>query len=326
MINVAIVEDEDCAANNLSEYLNTFGRQNNTEIKAERFRDAISLLTGYSGKFDIVFMDIELPEMNGMDAAKKLREIDMSVTLVFVTNMAQYAVKGYEVGAVDYIVKPVSYYDFSLKLRRIVNYIQSHGDAKLALPSKEGMVCIPLSRLKYVEVRKHTVMFHTEDGEFPVYGTLKKAEDMIRANAGGGLFVKCNSCYFVNLRFVTAVRDSFVIVGDEQLNHCRLYGTPSGNTRMRSWRSRLRHSAERTRSLKCLNDEHNFYTARGSLLPGCKKQRHAFCKAYRRFGAPSGNTRIRSWRSRVRRSAERTRSRKCLNDEHNFSCARGRFP
>ena len=60
-------------------------------------------------------------------------------------------------------------------------------------------------------------MFHTEDGEFPVYGTLKKAEDMIRANAGGGLFVKCNSCYFVNLRFVTAVRDSFVIVGDEQL-------------------------------------------------------------------------------------------------------------
>ena len=263
MINVAIVEDEDCAANNLSEYLNTFGRQNNTEIKAERFRDAISLLTGYSGKFDIVFMDIELPEMNGMDAAKKLREIDMSVTLVFVTNMAQYAVKGYEVGAVDYIVKPVSYYDFSLKLRRIVNYIQSHGDAKLALPSKEGMVCIPLSRLKYVEVRKHTVMFHTEDGEFPVYGTLKKAEDMIRANAGGGLFVKCNSCYFVNLRFVTAVRDSFVIVGDEQLNHCRLYGTPSGNTRMRSWRSRLRHSAERTRSRKCLNDEHNFSCARG---------------------------------------------------------------
>ena len=67
MINVAIVEDEDCAANNLSEYLNTFGRQNNTEIKAERFRDAISLLTGYSGKFDIVFMDIELPEMKGRD-------------------------------------------------------------------------------------------------------------------------------------------------------------------------------------------------------------------------------------------------------------------
>lgn len=142
MINVAIVEDEDCAANNLSEYLNTFGRQNNTEIKAERFRDAISLLTGYSGKFDIVFMDIELPEMNGMDAAKKLREIDMSVTLVFVTNMAQYAVKGYEVGAVDYIVKPVSYYDFSLKLRRIL-YRSRFSSARVQKTAARFLQSIP---------------------------------------------------------------------------------------------------------------------------------------------------------------------------------------
>lgn len=217
MINVAIVEDEDNAAELFTEYLKRFSKQYGTEIRAERFTNAISFLTGYGGNFDIVFMDIELPEMNGMDAAAKLREIDMSVTLVFVTNMAQYAVRGYEVGATDYIVKPVSYYDFSLKLQRIVKYIGNHGDAKIALPSKEGMVCLPLSRIKYVEVRKHNVLFHTEDGEYPVYGTLKKVEDAIAANDGGCSFVKCNSCYLVNLRFVTAVRDSFVVVGGDNL-------------------------------------------------------------------------------------------------------------
>ena len=68
--------------------------------------------------YDIVFMDIELPGINGMEAAHRLREIDQQVILIFVTNMAQFAVKGYEVDALDYIIKPAQYGPLSIKLDR----------------------------------------------------------------------------------------------------------------------------------------------------------------------------------------------------------------
>ncbi len=70
----------------------------------------------YRADYDIVFMDIELPGINGMEAAHRLREIDQQVILIFVTNMAQFAVKGYEVDALDYIIKPAQYGPLSIKL------------------------------------------------------------------------------------------------------------------------------------------------------------------------------------------------------------------
>ena len=69
--------------------------------------------------FDIIIFDIDMPGINGIDTARKLRETD-STYYYFVTNIAQYAINGYEVDAVDYILKPVSYYDFSMKFHRTV--------------------------------------------------------------------------------------------------------------------------------------------------------------------------------------------------------------
>ena len=95
MINIAIVEDDDSAALILRDYFTYYQEKNDIQFDITRFNDALSFLSDRRVLYDIILMDIELPNLNGMDAALKLREFDKESVLIFVTNMAQFAVKGY---------------------------------------------------------------------------------------------------------------------------------------------------------------------------------------------------------------------------------------
>ena len=213
MIRTAIVEDEDVAANLLSEYISRYADKKGETFSVERFSDGIEFIEKYSGKYDIVFMDIEMKHMDGLEAAKRLRKVDSLVTLIFVTNMARLAVKGYEVDALDFIVKPVRYDDFSFRLDKAVSRIKRNEDKSLLIGlSGGGLAKISVSSIKYIEIMKHNVIFHTEEGNYETYGTLKKIEEQL-----GECFARCNSCYLVNLKFVNYVRDFVCDVDGEKL-------------------------------------------------------------------------------------------------------------
>lgn len=122
-VRVAVVEDDEKAAATLKQYLTRYGEENQISFKIGMYSNAISILEQYSANYDIIFMDIRMPYLNGMDAAHRLRVLDSTVALIFVTSLTQYAVSGYEVDAMDYIIKPVNYYDFALKLSRVLKRI-----------------------------------------------------------------------------------------------------------------------------------------------------------------------------------------------------------
>lgn len=213
MTNIAIIEDEITALNVLQEYIKRFEKEWNEKINYTYFPDAISFLTGYKANYDIVFMDIELPNLNGMEAARKLVKLDQNVVLIFVTNMAQYAVKGYEVNAFDFIVKPVSYYDFALKLQRALDKIANNVEIKINVSVDDGKRCIPVSQIRYVEVVSHQIIYHLAKEKVTAYGTLKKVEEMLPKE----MFAKCNNCYLVNLRHVVSVQGYTLDVEGEEL-------------------------------------------------------------------------------------------------------------
>jgi two-component system, LytTR family, response regulator LytT len=213
MKNIAIIEDDINASDLLQTYLNRFSKEKGETFNVHVFPTAILFLNNYRSNYDIVFMDIELPILNGMEAAKKMREIDKTVTLIFVTNMAQFAAKGYEVDALDFIVKPLSYYNFVLKLQRALDHIELNVDFKIMINTNDGIVCVSSSSLKYVEVMSHKVIYHTIDNNYYSYGTLKKSEPILKKNN----FVRCKSCYLVNLRYVTSIKGFIAVVGNEEL-------------------------------------------------------------------------------------------------------------
>ena len=150
MINVAIVEDTLKDAETLKDYTRRAVEMVNETCEITVFNNAVDFLDGYRGNFDIVFMDIELPDINGMDAAKKLRLLDESVVLIFVTNMAQFAMGGYAVDAMDFMVKPVSYENVCIKISRDIKKIEGKREEKLVLPGKSGVTVIMIPQIRYV--------------------------------------------------------------------------------------------------------------------------------------------------------------------------------
>ena len=201
MINVAIVEDTLKDAETLKDYTRRAVEMVNETCEITVFNNAVDFLDGYRGNFDIVFMDIELPDINGMDAAKKLRLLDESVVLIFVTNMAQFAVGGYAVDAMDFMVKPVSYENVCIKISRAIKKIESKREEKLVLPGKSGVTVIMIPQIRYVEIMNHRLTFFTTQGDVAAVGSLSKIEEkLLRFN-----FSRCNNYSLVNLNFVTKV-------------------------------------------------------------------------------------------------------------------------
>lgn len=213
MIKIAIVEDEEAQRTALKNYLEKYGEEHGYSFTIKTFSNAISFLDNYPADYAAVFMDIRMPYMNGMDAAHRLRELDKSVIIVFVTSLMQYAINGYEVNALDYIVKPITYGDFALKMARLVKRLPENGETRLIIPTSSGKVKLNPSEILWLESVGHHVVYHTAEGNYTRYSSLTAAEKELR---GLGFF-RCSSCYVVNLVYVKGVKGYTVTVGGDEL-------------------------------------------------------------------------------------------------------------
>ncbi len=147
MIKIAVVEDEIEMTNQLLKYVKQFFDENDLDYSITTFDNAIKLLDNYDFSFDLIFMDINMPLLDGMSASKKLREIDSEVTLIFITSLAQYAINGYEVNAFDFILKPVSYYNFALKLTRAIDKLSKDDAKTLVINNKSSINKIKVRKI-----------------------------------------------------------------------------------------------------------------------------------------------------------------------------------
>ena len=134
MIRVAIVEAEAEVRELLIGYVQRYTQQYGTAVEVKTFADGVEILEDYRPAYDLFLLDIEMKHLDGMETARRIRELDPDVMLVFITNMAQYAIKGYAVGALDYVLKPVPYFAFSQQLQKAVNQLARRVRHYLAVP------------------------------------------------------------------------------------------------------------------------------------------------------------------------------------------------
>lgn len=224
MVRVAIVEDEQVFANELLSYLRQYQKIAGEELEIKVYRDGDGIVSDYRMQFDLILMDIQMKFIDGMSAAEEIRSIDSEVTIMFITNTPQYAIRGYEVGALDYILKPVNYFAFSQKLNKAIAGIKRRERMFLTISIKGGFLRIDTADIYYVESCGHNLIYHTGRGEYLSADTMKSVEERLKKLG----FVRANKCYLINLRHIEAVQDKCAVVKGQQLQISR----PKMNTFM----------------------------------------------------------------------------------------------
>lgn len=213
----AIVDDDVQITKKLNQYIEKFELQNNIRIKTVVFFNPVEFIESYCNDYDLIILDIEMPGLNGIETAREIRRLDPNVLIMFVTNVAQYAIQGYEVEAIDYVLKPVSFPDFAMKIQKALRYIDRNYDQKITLNSQEGIVTLKISDIYYIEVIRHYLVYHTVYGQYTVRGVMKEAENLY----GHLYFVRSNQCYLINLKYVTSIQANTVKIGTDELQISR---------------------------------------------------------------------------------------------------------
>ena len=217
MFKIAIVEDQEETRESLNRFVRQYAQEQGLQVEISLITDGAEIAEHYTPGFDIIFMDVEMPRLDGFGAAEAIRAVDADVVLVFVTNMAQYAIRGYAVGALDYVLKPVPYFAFSQQLQKALGQLEKRERHYLAVAVDGGMRRLDAAEIYYLESEGHKVHFYTEKEDFVVPGTLKNYEEKLVGRA----FARCNSGYLVNLAQVSGVQQDMVQVGPYTLQISR---------------------------------------------------------------------------------------------------------
>ena len=217
MLRIAVVEDDKTYAAQLKEYLVRYGTEKNQKISVALFPDGEDIVTDYSAEFDIILMDVEMTFMDGMTTAERIREKDNEVVIIFITNMPQYAIQGYKVDALDYVLKPISYFAFSQRIDRALTRVKKKEATYITVAQKGGKKKLNVDKICYVEVRDHDLIYHSTKGDIVTNSSMKEAEDTL----GGTKFFRCNRCYLVNLEYVEDFRGNDVTVASDVIQVSR---------------------------------------------------------------------------------------------------------
>lgn len=212
-MRIALLDDNPQDSALLEQYLRQFCRERGQEMQVDTYYAGLDLLEEYEIGYDVVFLDIEMPGISGMEVAREIRQTDDAVGIIFITNMAQYALQGYEVNAIDFMVKPVGYFNFARKLERAIRFVQQREERYLLLSNEEGASRIRVSEIRYVEKSGNYVRYHTGKGIFPQRNTIKAVKVLL----GETPFSECMSGYLVNLHYVDQIGADSIQVEAETL-------------------------------------------------------------------------------------------------------------
>lgn len=200
MYHIAICDDEVEFVSEMKELLKRYAQETGAEFAILEYKNGQELIRSYDPRTDLIFLDIQMKEMDGLTAAGKIRELDETVSIIFLTALKQYALEGYRYQATNYIVKPIKYVRLKAEMNHWMESCR-HKNPYIVVRNDKGSFKVAVNELRYVETYRRNLLLHTEDGEVVCYKNMKEMEEEL---APFGFF-RCHAGFLVNLASVKNV-------------------------------------------------------------------------------------------------------------------------
>lgn len=211
MIKIVICEDEKEQQELLKVYINQIFEELSIKYKLEILNSGEELLENYLKDTDILLLDIQMGQINGMNTARKIRTLDDKVEIIFITSLIEYALEGYEVRAYRYLIKPVKYDNLKENIINCIKEVDIKN--KYIMVKEEGNLNkIDISEIPYVEVQKETITIHTLNKVYKINGTMSNIEKEIDCSR----FFRCHKSYLVNLEHVKSIKQYVAILENSE--------------------------------------------------------------------------------------------------------------
>jgi len=214
MLRIGICDDSADARDTLRLNLEKILREESEEIVYEFSTGtaAVHWLGEHSGEIDLLFLDVEMDGMNGMEAAERIRKSDSQIMIVFVTGYSDYVFDGYRVNALDYIIKPAGTERLYEVLERVREQLWKRADEMYLFKNTDGTFRLPISGIKYFYSDRRKVILVYGNKEYAFYGKLDDVENKL-----SGRFVRIHQRFLVNAEMVVHIGSDHVTVDGKEL-------------------------------------------------------------------------------------------------------------
>ena len=205
---LGLCEDNCLHRNFLKRYIEDFFIEfKNYEVL--EFVSGEDLLSNYPNNLDLLFLDIQMSNLNGMDAARKIRELDIKVEIIFTTAVLDYVCEGYEVNAYRYMLKPIDYNIFKNNMSKCIENIIKKKSYYLTISDKSKLIKIKFDDILYIETSKRQLIIHTTNGYEVIKMSMRKLEKFLNKD-----FFRCHNSFIVNLEKINKIDVSDIYINN----------------------------------------------------------------------------------------------------------------
>ncbi len=204
-MRIAVCDDNQIDRDIIKDFLHTYMTEKSIPNTMTEYENGMNLIydieEGYY--YDLVFLDIFMDQIQGMDIARKLRSVGYTGNIVFLTSTAEFAVDSYEVEASGYLLKPHDYGKLCGLLNRIIDRTNI---GQFQVSVRNTIYSIPFGEIVYVESRNNVCILHRSNGkEYTIYKKLSEVESQLNESR----FLRCHQSYLVNMSYIAKADKQF---------------------------------------------------------------------------------------------------------------------
>ena len=215
MLKIALCEDEQLQRESIKNYIDMSLLNKNYEIF--EFKSGEELIANYPQNLDILFLDIQMEKINGMDTARKIRTFDNNVEIIFITGIWDYVQEGYEVRAYRYIIKPIDFNSFKTQLNFCIKEIENQKRPSIVVTYKGEVNKIDIGSIVYIETDNRNTLIHTKEKSYRSNMGISKLEKYLE----GSTFFRCHNSFLINLEYINKIGQDSVFLEEYEIQVSR---------------------------------------------------------------------------------------------------------